>query len=116
MGDEEEDGYEVTEEDDPQEAMLARHRRESKELQAQVMTLKAGIPKGDKKRKKAVAAEIARLEGDLAERHTAELLEGLTVVEEEKQETQKEEVGVAEAGSGAGRPCVQGPEATREES
>ena len=82
--------------------MLARHRRESKELQAQVMTLKAGIPKGDKKKKKAAAAEIARLEGDLAERHTAELLEGLTVVEEVKQETLKEEGGSGVV-SGPGR-------------
>lgn len=55
------------------EAMAARHRREAKELQGKVTGLRKGVPKGDKKRKKEVTAEIEELEAQLRARHEAEL-------------------------------------------
>lgn len=50
-------------------------KRERKELQAKIQSLKHGIPKGDKKKKKMVAAEIAILEAELAAKHEKELVE-----------------------------------------
>ena len=76
------------------EDMEARHTREKKELQEKVEELKKSIMKADKKKKKEVNSEIARLEGDLNEKHSAELMEqmldGVTIEEE------KEEKGVQE--------------------
>ena len=40
---------------------------------AKILGLKKAVPKGDKKRKKDVAAETARLEQDLQEKHELEL-------------------------------------------
>ncbi|XP_073941935.1 deubiquitinase OTUD6B [Choristoneura fumiferana] len=49
-----------------------RHRKEKKELQAQIQGLKKAA-KNDKTKKKEVTAEIARLESELEFRHTEEL-------------------------------------------
>ncbi|KAJ1932304.1 nuclear protein localization protein 4, partial [Linderina macrospora] len=57
------------------EELETRHRKETKDLTSKVMSLKKSIPKGDKRKKKEVTAEIAVLEAELAERHTAELSE-----------------------------------------
>lgn len=60
--------------DDPvedEEAMLTRHRREKKELQAKIQALKKA--KVDKKKKKEQQDEIARLETDMETRHSEEL-------------------------------------------
>ncbi|KAJ1956539.1 OTU protein [Linderina pennispora] len=57
------------------EELETRHRKETKELTSKVMSLKKSIPKGDKRKKKEVTAEIAVLEAQLAERHDAELAE-----------------------------------------
>ena len=71
--------------------------REKKELAEKVTELKKGIIKADKKKKKEVNAEIARLEGDLNEKQSAELMEqmldGVTIEEndQEKEEDVKEE-------------------------
>lgn len=55
--------------------ITARHRRERKELQAKVQALKKTASKGDKKKKKEVLEEIARLECDLNLKHDDELAE-----------------------------------------
>lgn len=49
---------------------------------AKIQSLKHSVPKGDKKKKKEVALEIAKLEEELTDRHTQELAileNGLTV-------------------------------------
>jgi len=78
------------------EDMETRHLREKEELAEKVAELKASILKADKKKKKEVNAEIARLEGDLNEKHSAELMEqmldGVTIEEnDQEEESVKEE-------------------------
>ncbi|EDV26017.1 uncharacterized protein TRIADDRAFT_24299 [Trichoplax adhaerens] len=53
--------------------LLDRHKLERKELQAKTQKLKHAVPKGDKKKKKFVSAEVAQLELELTQRHEAEL-------------------------------------------
>ncbi|XP_013390997.1 OTU domain-containing protein 6B-like [Lingula anatina] len=56
----------------PQETLSAKHKKEAKELQAQIQKLKHSVPKGDKKKKKDVAAQIAILEAELEQKHEKE--------------------------------------------
>lgn len=53
--------------------IAARHKKERKELQAKIQSLKKTAGKGDKKKKKEILEEIARLEVDLDTRHASEL-------------------------------------------
>lgn len=55
------------------EDLSARHKKERKELQAKIQALKKTAGKGDKKKKKEVLEEIARLESDLDKKHADEL-------------------------------------------
>ncbi|XP_031628954.1 deubiquitinase OTUD6B [Contarinia nasturtii] len=55
------------------EDIAVRHKKERKELQAKIQALKKTAGKGDKKKKKEVLEEIARLESDLDKRHADEL-------------------------------------------
>ncbi|KAK7077119.1 OTU domain-containing protein 6B [Halocaridina rubra] len=57
-----------------EEEILARHRKEKKELQGKIQQLKKSINK-DKKKKKDVTDEIASLEREMQERHDEELAE-----------------------------------------
>lgn len=59
----------------PEEVLLKRHRKEKKDLQGKVQNLKKTASKGDKKKKKEVTDEIARLEEQLKNRHDQELRE-----------------------------------------
>lgn len=59
--------------DDDEETLQARHRKEKKDLQAKVQALKKSATKGDKKKKKEVAEEIAKLESEMETRHKSEL-------------------------------------------
>eukprot|EP00048_Salpingoeca_helianthica_P020394 m.6349 g.6349 ORF g.6349 m.6349 type:complete len:300 (+) comp4754_c0_seq1:50-949(+) len=52
-----------------------RHRKEQKELTARIQALKKSVPKGDAKRKKAVAAEIEKITAELNEKQKKELEE-----------------------------------------
>jgi len=63
------------EEMDPQEALQKVHRKERQELQDKIQALKKTASKGDKKKKKEINAEIAKLEGDLNEKQSAELMD-----------------------------------------
>lgn len=74
-------------------------------IPAKIQSMKKGIPKGDKKKRKEVTADIARLEQELQERHKEELESIHTV--------SSEEVGELEAGMGgvtAGEERVGGGE------
>ncbi|GBP66566.1 Deubiquitinase OTUD6B [Eumeta japonica] len=62
-----------------------RHRKEKKELQAKVQSLKKTV-KGDKTKKKEVIAEINKLETELEERHKKEL-ENCKELAEEPEDT-----------------------------
>jgi len=64
-----------TETDTPMEALVKAHRKEKKELQAKIQSLKKTATKGDKKKKKEVTEEIAKLESSLDEKHQREILE-----------------------------------------
>ncbi|KAJ2077330.1 OTU protein [Coemansia sp. RSA 988] len=55
------------------EDLEARHRKEKKDLVVTITSLKKTIPKGDKRKKKEVAAEIVELERSHSERQRAEL-------------------------------------------
>jgi hypothetical protein len=50
----------------------ARQRKEVKELTSKIMALKKSVTKGDAKKKKAVMAEVEKLESDLAAKHKKE--------------------------------------------
>ncbi|XP_014485197.1 PREDICTED: OTU domain-containing protein 6B isoform X2 [Dinoponera quadriceps] len=56
-----------------EDELMQKHKRERKELQAQIQILKKSICKGDKKKKKEVMEEVGRLEESLEKRHTEEL-------------------------------------------
>ena len=89
------------------EDMEARHLREKNELQEKVAELKKSIQKADKKKKKEVNAEILRLEGDLNEKHSAEImeqmLENVSIEDENVEESTKEEVKVEQKQSNDGQ-------------
>jgi len=68
MSDVEEDGAA-----DPREELAKLHRKQKKDLQAQIQALKKTASKGDKKKKKEVTETITQLEADLEARHKAEL-------------------------------------------
>lgn len=53
--------------------LLQSHKKERKELQAKIQNLKHSVPKGDKKKKKDIAAEVAILEAQLEEKHRRDL-------------------------------------------
>jgi len=53
--------------------IVLRHRKEKKELQCKIQSLKKSASKGDKKKKKEVLDEIAKIESELTKRHSEEL-------------------------------------------
>lgn len=55
------------------ETLLSAHRKETKELQSKIQKLKHSIPKGDKKKKKEVTAEIEILFSELKTKQDNEL-------------------------------------------
>uniref|UniRef100_A0A1B6EJC5 ubiquitinyl hydrolase 1 n=1 Tax=Cuerna arida TaxID=1464854 RepID=A0A1B6EJC5_9HEMI len=57
------------------EEIIQKHRKERKELQAKIQALKKSATKGDKKKKKEVQEEIAKLESEMDQRHEEELAE-----------------------------------------
>ncbi|XP_063973059.1 deubiquitinase OTUD6B [Diachasmimorpha longicaudata] len=57
-----------------EESLSLQHKRERKELQAQIQTLKKSICKGDKKKKREVTEEISRMESDLDRRQEEEMM------------------------------------------
>lgn len=72
MSERQEDGEQTVENE---EECLTRHRKEKKELQVEIQRLKHSVPKGDKKKKKEITAQIAVLEAELDEKHNQEICE-----------------------------------------
>nr|XP_057903092.1 deubiquitinase OTUD6B [Doryrhamphus excisus] len=59
--------------DTPEETLLKQHRREKKDLQAKIQSMKNAVPKNDKKRRKQLTEEIAKMEADLNRKQDEEL-------------------------------------------
>ncbi|XP_029369262.1 deubiquitinase OTUD6B [Echeneis naucrates] len=59
--------------DTAEELQARQHRKERKDLQAKIQGMKNSIPKNDKKRRKQMTEEIAKLEADLNQKHEEEL-------------------------------------------
>ncbi|XP_011369749.1 OTU domain-containing protein 6A [Pteropus medius] len=58
---------------DEYQRILRRHQREKKELQAHVVVMKNEVPKSDKRKRKQLLLEVARLEAELEQKHQQEL-------------------------------------------
>ncbi|KAM4027299.1 deubiquitinase OTUD6B [Anomaloglossus baeobatrachus] len=57
-----------------EEAVLVRrHRKEKKELQAKIQGMKNSVPKNDKKKRKQLTEDIAKMESELEEKHKQEV-------------------------------------------
>ncbi|XP_026155824.1 deubiquitinase OTUD6B [Mastacembelus armatus] len=56
----------------PEELLVKQHRKEKKDLQAKIQSMKNAVPKNDKKRRKQLTEEIAKLEADLSQKHEEE--------------------------------------------
>ncbi|XP_072530886.1 deubiquitinase OTUD6B [Salminus brasiliensis] len=56
-----------------EELLVKQHRKEKKELQAKIQGMKNAVPKNDKKRRKQLSEDVARLEAELNEKHENEL-------------------------------------------
>ncbi|KAM4540052.1 deubiquitinase OTUD6B [Odontesthes bonariensis] len=55
-----------------EELMVKQHRKEKKDLQGKIQSMKNAVPKNDKKRRKQLTEEIAKLEADLNQKHEEE--------------------------------------------
>ncbi|XP_062917541.1 deubiquitinase OTUD6B [Mobula hypostoma] len=56
-----------------EDKLLKRHRKEKKELQAKIQGMKNAIAKNDKRRRKQLVEEVAKIEAELELRHEEEL-------------------------------------------
>ncbi|XP_070924116.1 deubiquitinase OTUD6B isoform X2 [Macaca nemestrina] len=63
----------LTEELDEEEQLVRRHRKEKKELQAKIQGMKNAVPKNDKKRRKQLTEDVAKLEKEMEQKHREEL-------------------------------------------
>lgn len=75
---------ELTDED-PMEALLKKQKKEKKELQSKIQSLKKSATKGDKKKKKEVQEEIAKLELEMSKKHEDEIQQMKEVVENDRE-------------------------------
>lgn len=57
----------------PEEILAKQHRKEKKDLQAKIQSMKNAVPKNDKKRRKQLTEDIAGLEAELNQKHKDEL-------------------------------------------
>ncbi|XP_036371746.1 deubiquitinase OTUD6B [Megalops cyprinoides] len=56
-----------------EELLTKQHRKEKKDLQAKIQSMKNAVPKNDKKRRKQLVEDIAKLEAELTQKHEDEL-------------------------------------------
>ncbi|XP_025321876.1 OTU domain-containing protein 6A [Canis lupus baileyi] len=56
-----------------QQRVIRRHHREKSELQARIQGMKNSVPKSDKKRRKQLLLDVARLEAEMEQKHQQEL-------------------------------------------
>lgn len=75
-----------TPEETSDEQLAKQHRKEKKDMQAKIQSMKTAIPKNDKKRRKQMTEEIAKIEADLNQKHEEELrqLKSTTITEVEE--------------------------------
>lgn len=57
----------------PEETLAKQQRKEKKDLQATIQSMKNAVPKNDKKRRKQLTEDIAKLEAELNQKHEKEL-------------------------------------------
>ncbi|KAM8767800.1 deubiquitinase OTUD6B [Acanthopagrus schlegelii] len=57
----------------PEELLAKKHRKEKKDMQAKIQSMKNAVPKNDKKKRKQLTEEIAKLEADLSQKHEEEI-------------------------------------------
>ncbi|XP_078123246.1 deubiquitinase OTUD6B isoform X2 [Sander vitreus] len=84
----------------PEEQLAKKHRKEKKDMQAKIQSMKNAIPKNDKKRRKQMTEEISKIEADLSQKHEEELrqLKSTNDTEDKKAAEEKErESRIAEA-------------------
>ncbi|ELK32219.1 PREDICTED: OTU domain-containing protein 6B [Myotis davidii] len=58
---------------DEEEQLVRKQRKEKKELQAKIQGMKNAVPKNDKKRRKQLTEDVAKLEAEMERRHREEL-------------------------------------------
>lgn len=63
----------MEEKEAPEETLAKQQRKEKKDLQAKVQSMKNAVPKNDKKRRKQLTEDIAKLEAELNQKHEEEL-------------------------------------------
>ncbi|XP_065364519.1 deubiquitinase OTUD6B [Calliphora vicina] len=73
------------------EDIQSRHRKERKELQSKIQALKKNAPKSDKKKRKEVLEEIAKLETDLEKKQEEEIQQAENEVKSEQVKSAQEE-------------------------
>ncbi|KAF3816099.1 OTU domain-containing protein 6A [Mirounga angustirostris] len=56
-----------------QQRIIRRHHHEKNELQARIQAMKNSVPKSDKKRRKQLLLDVARLKAELEQKHQQEL-------------------------------------------
>lgn len=82
---------------DMNDDIATRHKKERKNLQAQIQKLKKTAGKGDKKKKKEVQEEIEQLEADLDRKHAQELATVDSFVPRRQADSDKEDAAEHEA-------------------
>ncbi|XP_076864673.1 deubiquitinase OTUD6B [Brachyhypopomus gauderio] len=60
-------------EDTAEELLVKQQRREKKDLQAKIQSMKNSVPKNEKKRRKQLIEDIGKLEAELSQKHENEL-------------------------------------------
>lgn len=93
------------------ESVENRHRRERKELQAKIQSMKKNASK-DKKKKKEILEEIVRLEFDLNKKHLEESTNNLNLIDSSNK-TEEEEIST-EIPSAAGNQRISKAQKRRE--
>ncbi|XP_045620357.1 deubiquitinase OTUD6B [Procambarus clarkii] len=86
-----------------EEELLSKHRREKKELQAQIQQLKKSTNK-DKKKKKEALEDIAKLEKELKDRHEEELTRFKPPQEVDTVSNGVDSLNLSDDGSGESQP------------
>ncbi|KAM9737598.1 deubiquitinase OTUD6B [Menidia menidia] len=78
----------------PEELLVRQHRKEKKDMQAQIQSMKNAVPKNDKKRRKQMTEEIAKLEADLNQKHEEEIRQLKSTADTESSEVEEVANGV----------------------
>ncbi|XP_023675852.2 deubiquitinase OTUD6B [Paramormyrops kingsleyae] len=97
---------------DPETAedlLFKQQRKEKKDLQAKIQSMKNAVPKNDKKRRKQLAEDIAKLEAELSEKHEEELKQLNSSVLGDKADDLADGVQSLDLDADDPQPCKQRP-------